>query len=233
MSTYVLVHGAGGDAWYWHRVRPLLEQLGHTVLTPEFPVADDSADLDSYVQVLVDAVEGYDDLVVVAQSMGGLSAPLLAARVPVRLLVMLAAMVPAPGETPGEWWANTGQEEARRACDLAEGRDPSASLDPLVTFLHDLPADVLAEAVSRGARGQSGTPFRAPWPLSAWPDVPTRFLATESDRFFPLEFQRRQVRSRLGFEPDVMPGGHLPALSHPEELVRRLEAYRSAVRPRP
>ncbi|MCU1593075.1 MAG: hydrolase, alpha/beta fold family protein, partial [Frankiales bacterium] len=208
---------------------PLLEDLGHTVLTPEFPVDDDSAGLEEYVQIVLAAVEGHSDLVLVAQSMGGLTAPLVAARVPVRLLVMLAAMVPAPGETPGEWWANTGQEQARRACDLAEGRDPDAPLDPAVTFLHDLPDAVLAEALARGARGQSGTPFQQPWPFSSWPDVPTRFLACASDRFFPLEFQQRQVRSRLGFEPDVMPGGHLPALAHPEELVRRLEAYRSGV----
>ena len=42
------------------------------------------------------------------------------------------------------------------------------------------------------------------------------------DRLFPLEFQRRVVRDRLGLDVDVMPGGHLMALSQPEELARRL-----------
>jgi pimeloyl-ACP methyl ester carboxylesterase len=44
------------------------------------------------------------------------------------------------------------------------------------------------------------------------------------DRCFPLEFQRRVVRSRLGLEVEVMPGGHLMALSQPEELVKRIVA---------
>jgi hypothetical protein len=44
------------------------------------------------------------------------------------------------------------------------------------------------------------------------------------DRFFPLEFQRRVVRERLGIDLDEVPGGHLVALSRPVELVDRLEA---------
>jgi pimeloyl-ACP methyl ester carboxylesterase len=34
MSTYVLVHGAWGGAHGWRKVRPMLQQAGHTVLTP-------------------------------------------------------------------------------------------------------------------------------------------------------------------------------------------------------
>jgi pimeloyl-ACP methyl ester carboxylesterase len=55
--------------------------------------------------------------------------------------------------------------------------------------------------------------------------VPTRFLQATDDRFFPLEFQRRLVRERLGMELDEMPGGHLVALSRPAELADRLEDY--------
>ena len=42
------------------------------------------------------------------------------------------------------------------------------------------------------------------------------------DRLFPLEFQRRVVHSRLGLGLEVMPGGHLIALSQPEELASRI-----------
>ena len=69
-----------------------------------------------------------------------------------------------------------------------------------------------------------------PWPLRAWPTVPTRFLRCRHDRFFPAEFMRRVVRERLGITPDEMAGGHLPALAHPDELVERLETYRAAMR---
>lgn len=76
-----------------------------------------------------------------------------------------------------------------------------------------------------GETVQSGTPFTRPWPLDRWPDVPTRFLQGRDDRLFPLEFQRRVVRERLGIEVDEMPGGHLVALSRPAELADRLVSY--------
>ncbi|MET0883279.1 MAG: alpha/beta fold hydrolase, partial [Acidimicrobiales bacterium] len=76
-----------------------------------------------------------------------------------------------------------------------------------------------------------GTPFEAPFPLAAWPDVPTRFLLGRQDRLFPAEFQRRVVQERLGFTPDEMVGGHLPALAHPDELADRLLAYEAELRP--
>jgi pimeloyl-ACP methyl ester carboxylesterase len=66
-----------------------------------------------------------------------------------------------------------------------------------------------------------------PWPLPAWPDVPTRFLLARDDRFFPAEFLRRLVRERLGIVPDEMPGDHMPMLGHPKELADRLESYRT------
>lgn len=225
MATYVLIPGAGSDSWYWHLVVPELRARGHDTVAPDLPCDDDAAGLADYVDVVVDAIGDRSDLVLVAQSMAGFTAPLVCERVPVDLLVLVAAMVPAPGETPGDWWANTGHEQARREQDERGGRDPDADFDPMVTFLHDLPPGLAAEAMTRG-REQSGTPFEKPWPLAAWPDVPTEFLLCREDRFFPAAFMRRVVRERLGITPDEMDGGHLPALGRPKELVEHLGTYR-------
>jgi pimeloyl-ACP methyl ester carboxylesterase len=148
--------------------------------------------------------------------------------VTVDLLVLVAAMVPRPGESPGDWWANTGHDRALRERAERDGRPIDDQFDEVAMFLHDVPPDVVVESAQH-VRAQSGTPFERPWPLSAWPDVPTRFLLCRDDRFFPDEFMRRVVEERLGFEPDEMDGGHLPALAHPSELVERLEAYRVAI----
>lgn len=229
MSTYVLVHGGGSDSWYWHRVVPELRARGHQVIAPDLPSDDDSAGLARYADTVVDAIGDRTGIVLVAQSLAGFTAPLVCERVPVDLLVLLAAMVPAPGEPAGEWWDNTGQPQAQREQAERDGRPVGEESDPVVTFLHDVPRDVLAEALARGERAQSGTPFAEPWPLTSWPDVPTRFLLCRDDRLFPASFQRRVVAERLGITPDEMPGGHTPALSHPSELVERLEAYRDEV----
>lgn len=215
MATFVLLPGAGSDSWYWHLVGPNLAAAGHDVLAVDLPVSDDTAGLTEYVDVVVDAIGDRRDVVLVAQSLAGLVAPLVCARTPVELLVLVAAMVPKPGETGAEWWVNTGH---------AEARGPDASDDPVVTFLHDVPDDVARES-ARHVQPQSGKVFEARWPLERWPDVPTRFLLCRDDRFFPAELQRRVVQERLGIEPDEMDGGHLPALSRPHELAQRLLAY--------
>ena len=155
--------------------------------------------------------------------MAGFTAPIVATRVPVAMIVMVAAMTPAPGESGGDWWTNTGQGAAHAAAMAALGL-PTEPFDEAAVFLHDVPADVVAESAHH-VRDQSGTPFEAPWPLDAWPDVATRFLLCRDDRLFPAEFQRRVVAARLGITPDEMDGGHLPALAHPEQLTAHLLRY--------
>jgi pimeloyl-ACP methyl ester carboxylesterase len=225
MATFVLIHGAGSDSWYWHLVVPRLRAAGHDVVAPDLPSDDDTAGLEEYTDAAVRAIGDRRDLVVVAQSLGGFTAPLVCERVPVELLVMVAAMVPAPGEAPGDWWANTGFEAARRDQAERDGRPVDGDFDVITEFFHDVPDDVTAEAMARGERGQSGTPMAKPWPLAAWPEVPTRFLLCRDDRFFPAPFMRRVVRDRLGIVPDEMDGGHLPALARPDELADRLLTY--------
>jgi pimeloyl-ACP methyl ester carboxylesterase len=224
MTTFVLIHGAGSDSWYWHLVGPELQARGHDVVAPDLPCGDDSAGLAEYTDTVVDAIGTRTDVVVVAQSMAGFTAPMVCDRVPVSMMILVAAMVPLPGESPGDWWANTGYDQAKAENDAREGRPTDGEFDPMATFFHDVSPGVAAQAKDH-ADAQSGTPFEKPWPLDAWPDVPTRFLLCRHDRFFPADYLRRVVRERLGITPDEMDSGHLPALSHPKELADRLEAY--------
>jgi pimeloyl-ACP methyl ester carboxylesterase len=228
MATYVLIPGAGGDAWYWRLLEPELRGRGHDVVAADLPANDDSAGLAEYAGAVVEAIGDRTGIVLVAQSLGGFTAPLVCERVPVDLLVMLNAMVPSPGESAGEWWTNTGHAKARAEQAARDGRNLAADEDLMDAFFHDVSPEVVAEAWARGEPRQSGTPFKQPWPLREWPDVPTRFLQGRDDRFFPVEFQRRVVRERLGITPDEMAAGHLVALACPKELADRLEAYRKS-----
>jgi len=49
-------------------------------------------------------------------------------------------------------------------------------------------------------------------------------IAGRDDRFFPVEFQQQLARERLGVEPVIVPGGHLVALSQPDELTAAILA---------
>jgi SAM-dependent methyltransferase len=213
MATYAFVHGAGDSGWSWRLVAGELRERGHDVVAVDLPSEDESAGLWDYAGAVVDAVGERSDLVVVAHSLGGFAAPLVCARVPVRLLVLVAAMVPVPGEAAGDWWANTGYP--------ADADD-----DEIATYYHDVAPQLAAEAMRR-SRGQAGAPMREPWPLAAWPEVPTRYLLCRDDRALPAEWLRAVVRERLGITPDEIDGGHCPYLSRPRELAERLEAYRA------
>lgn len=225
-TTFVLVPGAGGDAWYWHRLVSELETRGHEAIPVELPTGDDSAGLEEYANAIRARVGDRRGVTLVAQSMAGFSAPLVCHDGSVDHLVLVNAMIPLPNETAGAWWDNTGQSSAQIEYAASQGRENTDDL--LDLFFHDVPEEVRSEAIRQGEPVQSDTPFGDPWPLAAWPDVPTRVLAARDDRLFPADFQRRVAAERLGIEAEVIPGGHLVALSYPTDLAETL--MRSAQR---
>ena len=219
MTTFVLIPGAGGVAWYWHLVAERLTAAGHEAIAVDLPGDDESAGLPEYAQVVLDAIGERGGVVLVAQSLGGFTAPLVAERTPLAELVFVNAMIPKAGERPGEWWGNTGSEPARRAA--AERGGYSPEFDLFTYFLHDVPLDVAAEGEPQ-QREEADTVFASVCGFESWPAIPIRAVAGEADRFFPVDFQQELARDRLVLEADVLPGGHLIALSEPEALTTYL-----------
>jgi pimeloyl-ACP methyl ester carboxylesterase len=218
VSTFVLIHGAGDVGWYWHLVEAALRDAGHDTVAPDLPCEDDSAGLPEYADTVVRAIADRTDLIVVAQSLGGFTAPLVCDRLATDLLVLVAPMIPAPGDSPVSYWTSTDY-----------GREQTKSYDDTVElFYFDVPPELTAEAMRR-SRTQSEARMSEPWPLDAWPDVPTRVLLCREDRLFPPAFLRRISRERLGIVPDEMDGGHCPALGRPRELAERLESYLASI----
>jgi pimeloyl-ACP methyl ester carboxylesterase len=208
VATFALIHGGGGSAWDWHLVAAELRERGHDPVAVDLPSEDGSAGWWEYADAVVQAVGDRSEVVVVGHSLGGFTAPLVCVRIPVDLLVFVAAMIPSPGELVADWWANTGYEES--------GYDD--------VFYHDVPPELAAEA-RRRERDEAASALREPWPLEAWPDTPARYLLCRDDRMFPAGWARRHARERLGIDADEMDGGHYVSLSRPRELAGRLVAY--------
>ncbi|MEV0529632.1 alpha/beta hydrolase [Streptomyces sp. NPDC050439] len=223
MSTFVLIHGAGDVGWSWHLVEAELRARGHDVVAPDLPGDDDALTLDDYADAVVAAVGDRRDLVVVGHSYGAFTAPLIAARRQVDALILVAGMVPAPGETPDEWWSNTGYAEAARRQATRDG-GLTGNDDPYVSFYHDVPRTLAEEAMGKERAHPSSAASAQPWPLDAWPTVPTRFVVCTEDRFLPPELQRRLARERLDVTPDEIEASHCVALGRPGELADVLTA---------
>lgn len=206
---------------YWRLVSARLERNGHRAVPVDLPGGAADAGLPEYAASLRKAIGTCDEPVVVAQSMGGFSAVMACDQAPVRQLILANAMVPAPGETPGEWWAATGAIEARIAAAKSGGYDTEFDLGTY--FLHDLSAEDAA-AVCAEPFEEADIAFGQPCDVAQWPDVPTAAVIGRGDRFFPMQFQRQLVRERVGIDVTVVPGGHLLALANPDGLSDALVA---------
>jgi pimeloyl-ACP methyl ester carboxylesterase len=230
MTTFALVHGSGDGGWVWHLVQRALRQRGHEAVAPDLPTDRDDATWEDCVDVLVEAVDGAQDVVVVGHSSGGFVVPLAADRLGARLQVHVAGMVPRPGERADEWFADVGWREAVTALAEQDG-GLTGSPDPGVAFYHDVPAPLAAQAMARERPTSdrlAGTPCPAPRLL----EVPARYVVTTQDRFLPPPVQRRVAVERLGIAvPDEIEAGHCVNLSRPEELARSWPAAWAPGRP--
>jgi pimeloyl-ACP methyl ester carboxylesterase len=215
---FVFIPGAGGMAWYWGRVVDLLAARQYDAIAVDLPADDTRAGLPEYTSAVVRVIDGRPDTILVAQSLGGFTAPLVCERTSVRGLIFVNAMIPLPGERVSAWWENTGSTKAR--IEAAKRGGYSTQFDEQTYFLHDVPSEVFDKAPVQ--RQQSTQIFEEACDFRGWPSIPIHVLASEDDRFFPLDFQRRVARERLRKEPQTLPGGHLVALSNPLGIVESL-----------
>ncbi|MGJ9423295.1 alpha/beta hydrolase [Aeromicrobium sp. CF3.5] len=225
MTAFVLIHGAGDSGWAWHLLEAELQARGHTSVAPDLPAENDELGYEDYADVVLDAAAPLGDpseLVVVGHSLGGFTAPIVAEKANAKQLVLLAAMIPAPGESTNDWWSSTGYMEAASAQSQRDG-GLTGNSDEMISFYNGVPEELAREAAEH-ALGQSERPMGQPWPLTAWPDVPTRFLLCRDDRFFPADFFRALVPARLGITPEEVPGGHCVMLGQADELADALLA---------
>lgn len=226
MTSYALVHGGSSAGFYWDRVRPVLEGAGHLVVAPDLPAADPSAGFEDYADAVDDALQAAghqgSDLIVVGQSMGGFTAPVVASRHSGSRLVLVAPMLPAPGETPARYVQVVDLDSAQRQAAAVAGYDPAFDVER--TLLHDVSPQLLEELMTRGEPRQAEEIFSKPFPLAAWPQVPTRVIACTEDRMFPLPLVERVALDRLGVTAEHLVSGHLPGFAHPRTLAGLLVA---------
>ena len=203
MASIAVIHGAGDSGLSWGPVLEGLRERGHRAVAIDLPCEDPSSGLAEYADSVAAAVRDARDLVLVAHSLGGFTAPLVCERVSVRQLLLVAAMIPTPGAIAGNYSANAGYGKIE--------------IDD-ETFYHDLSPEARSLA-RRAERGQADKPMSEPWPLAAWPRVPTRFLLGRNDRVFSAAVTRRVVRERLGIEADEIDAGHCMYLARPAEVA--------------
>ena len=194
------------------------------MVAPELPCDDGSATtFEPYADVVCAALDGRDaDVVVVAHSLAGPTGTLIAARRPVRHLVYVCAVVPAPGLS----LVDQGGEMVNPDWDKGLCR-PDAELRTVwvdrgmakALFYHDCDESTVTAAISR-LRPQSAYPFIAAFPLSQLPTVSCTYVACAEDRLIDPDWQVQTARN-IAASLEVIPSSHSPFFSQPTSARRR------------
>jgi pimeloyl-ACP methyl ester carboxylesterase len=218
--TFGLIHGGAHGAWCFEKLIAALASRGHPAVAMDLPCEDDEAGAAEYARVVTDALAGSQEpVVLVAHSLGGLTAPLVAAARPVQLMIFIAALLPVPGFSLNEQRCSEPQPMFAYHGGVAGLRDRF--------FNTCSPAD--ADWAMARLRRQALKPFTEITPLRQWPSVPSAYLLCTEDHACNPDWARRAARERLGVEPVELPGSdHSPFLNRPAQLADLLVSLAGA-----
>ena len=225
MTTFALIHGAWGSGWHWASIPERLRALGHDAIAPDLPCDTPASTYEDCADTVEAALRDvHDDVVLVAFSLGGLTAPLVAARRPVERIVYVAAVLAEPGRSVAE--RLRGGERMFHPdfrAGVAPGEDGLVrwvDLDVYKRVAYDEDTDdaVVAERFRR-LRAQSFAGDLEPCPLPAHPEVPATYVMCEEDRLLDNAYWAEAVPRLLRIQPTPLPGAHTPMPRRPAELV--------------
>ena len=222
-DTIVIVHGAWGGGWQWHKVEPLLEARGYRVYRPTMTglgervhLAGPDVGLDTHIEDIVKVLEfeALSDVILVGHSYGGMVISGVADRAPERIarLVYLDAILPEDGESvDGLFGKGVGQMATRGGGGYESWQLVPRWVEPGTPPPVDVPqpAKSFSDPITLG--NHDAAKLRASFIL-------TREPGAEHDDF---EGFAERARAR-GWPVLEMEGDHNPHWFQPEEFVEVL-----------
>lgn len=154
----------------------------------------------------------------VAHSISGLCAPVIATLYPLRRMVFVGGLLPVPGQSFVEHLGANPD-----AITFAEPEEQGAGPFGLTWesvregFYHDCP-EPLARRAFDELRNQSFTVFTERCPIDRWPDTPSTYVLMRDDRAVGKSWARRNAAGRVGARIVELDGGHSPFFARPAEL---------------
>jgi pimeloyl-ACP methyl ester carboxylesterase len=221
VGAFLLLHGGRHGGWCWERVQAELEAGGQRVAAPNLPGRDGSpTTIEELCSAAAASLEELGPSVVVAHSIGGATAALLASRERqlVKGVLFAAAVVPAPGR-PLVIDAY-GPVLGRMMVPLANRDGLIARAAARWFFCHRLDARQRRWLLERLVVERSDLLGTRPFPPYSLHGVPCRYVLTARDRLMPPRLQSRYVGRLPGAVAVVVEGGHSIFAEHPVELAR-------------
>lgn len=217
----VLVHGAWADGSCWSAVIESLQADGYNVTAPQFPETSLADDVGRLRQVLK---RHGGPTVVAGHSYGG--------------QIMTALGEDAPGVVALVYIAAFGLDQGESLGALLGGGPPTPALAHLIVdeqgfgwlpeddFVAHFASDVdpvKAKVMCAVQQALSMSTFEDVMGAPAWKSRPSWYLVATNDEALPADAER-MFAQRMGAETVEVPASHLVMVSHPDEVVRLIEA---------
>jgi pimeloyl-ACP methyl ester carboxylesterase len=220
----VLIHGGCHTAACWNR---LSEKLSIPSIAPDLPGRGADATplrdvtLQMCVRTVVDAVDtaGFDRVIIVGHSLGGITAAATAAALKERVahLVLVAAVVPAEGEC----LLDNVSMLTRRIVHWAL-RGPILRAPPpwlvRMLFCNDMDAELAAETVA-GIVPDAAELLRSRVTQTELAPTPRTYICTLRDRVLTPGVQLRQIANLGGARTHTLLAGHNAIMSRADDIA--------------
>jgi pimeloyl-ACP methyl ester carboxylesterase len=217
----VLIHGAFADGSSWSAVTEALQSKGYEVVAPQMPETSLADDVARLRQVLA-WLEG--PTIVAGHSYGGQIITSLGTDTrDVAALIYIAAFALEEGETINGVNGNYPPPPALANLIVDEqgfGRVPEDD------FLGHFAADIdpiKAKAMHAAQQPVSMRVFEDVMGTPAWKSLPCWYLVATNDEAIAPDAER-MFAERIGAETAEVPSSHVAMVSHPDEVVKLVEA---------
>jgi len=231
MKTFILIHGSWHSAWNWHRVTPLLENVGYRVLAIDLPgMGRDKTPIaevrfQSTIErlcQLLDETEG--TVILVGHSKNGIMISQLAEYRPEKIekLIYLAAYLIPNGKTQAEYSAQD-KEGILKPYVRIHSETSSSTLDPVIFkegLYHDCPEDI-TEAAKTILSHESIESGRVALNLSAekYGTIPRYYIECTEDRAVTPYIQQVMYTQTPCKKVYKLKSSHSRFFSMPDELA--------------
>jgi len=235
--AFVLIHGGGLDTWVWERIIPLLDfpalavrraapctHLNRLTIT-------DSA---TYIQSQIESV-GFQRVILVAHSIGGVLAPIVATLLPQRVvhIVFVGANIPPEGNSaisifrPSERFGIAVW--LRLMAWKISFMNKAVEKDMRKTLCNDMDEETIQQVLAGGKHPEPPALFYEPVSRLQMPSVPCTYIKLLQDQGILPPTKQDEMAANIGAQILTLNTGHIAMLSRPLELAKLLNGISSEI----
>lgn len=231
LTTIVLVHGAWSDATAWQAVIPVLKAQGHEVIAVNLPGHGNDAtsfaniSLQSYVDVVKNAIGDRKNVILVGHSMAGLVISQVAEEIPgqIKALVYLAAYLPQNGESLLSLAKQDADSYVGKYLQIDQATGSAIVAKDGVTdvFAADAPAQV-GDYLANNIKPEPLAPLATPVTLTdgKFGSVKKVYIHNTNDHAVSFTLQQTMVKNNGHISKEYsLPSSHTPFVAMPDKLA--------------